>query len=550
MLVTLTVQNLAIIDNLSVDFSEGMTVLTGETGAGKSLIIDAIDLLFGRRASTDLIRYGETKAIIEGVFSETPPAAKNLLGESEDDYLVLRREIHANGKSLCKINNITVTLAQLSAVADELGDIHTQFDTQGLFNRKNYLGFLDDRAVEEDLEEYRRRLKTFRALDGKHRELTEKSQTDARQLEFLKYQQAELSKARLSPEEEEELKSRAAYLTNFEEINLNIKGFAGIYDEANVLDNVYRSLEYLDKLSSFDKKYADYKRRLEELYYSLEDLVDEVSRDAKEFEFDEGELDRINERLGLYSDLKRKYKLSTAEIIALHDKISEEIDAIENYDYRLAALEKELAGAREAVLETANAIREKRIALARRLEEEIKAGLEDLQLKNTVFKIAFNDISELKFYENGIDEIDFLITFNPGEPLRPLSKVASGGELSRFMLALKAILFTKINLQTIVFDEIDAGISGSVAYSIAAKIKQISKQAQVLCVTHLPQVAAAADHHISVTKRVTGDRTSTEITRLDYSGRVNEIGEMISNGAATLASKALAAELLDGKNVV
>ncbi|MFA6722296.1 MAG: DNA repair protein RecN [Bacilli bacterium] len=550
MLVTLTVQNLAIIDNLSVDFSEGMTVLTGETGAGKSLIIDAIDLLFGRRASTDLIRYGETKAIIEGVFSETPPAAKNLLGESEDDYLVLRREIHANGKSLCKINNITVTLAQLSAVADELGDIHTQFDTQGLFNRKNYLGFLDDRAVEEDLEEYRRRLKTFRALDGKHRELTEKSQTDARQLEFLKYQQAELSKARLSPEEEEKLKSRAAYLTNFEEINLNIKGFAGIYDEANVLDNVYRSLEYLDKLSSFDKKYADYKRRLEELYYSLEDLVDEVSRDAKEFEFDEGELDRINERLGLYSDLKRKYKLSTAEIIALHDKISEEIDAIENYDYRLAALEKELAGAREAVLETANAIREKRIALARRLEEEIKAGLEDLQLKNTVFKIAFNDISELKFYENGIDEIDFLITFNPGEPLRPLSKVASGGELSRFMLALKAILFTKINLQTIVFDEIDAGISGSVAYSIAAKIKQISKQAQVLCVTHLPQVAAAADHHISVTKRVTGDRTSTEITRLDYSGRVNEIGEMISNGAATPASKALAAELLDGKNVV
>lgn len=176
--------------------------------------------------------------------------------------------------------------------------------------------------------------------------------------------------------------------------------------------------------------------------------------------------------------------------------------------------------------------------------------MEDLQLKNTVFKIAFNDISELKFYENGIDEIDFLITFNPGEPLRPLSKVASGGELSRFMLALKAILFTKINLQTIVFDEIDAGISGSVAYSIAAKIKQISKQAQVLCVTHLPQVAAAADHHISVTKRVTGDRTSTEITRLDYSGRVNEIGEMISNGAATLASKALAAELLDGKNVV
>ena len=550
MLVTLTVQNLAIIDNLSVDFSEGMTVLTGETGAGKSLIIDAIDLLFGRRASTDLIRYGETKAIIEGVFSETPPAAKNLLGESEDDYLVLRREIHANGKSLCKINNITVTLAQLSAVADELGDIHTQFDTQGLFNRKNYLGFLDDRAVEEDLEEYRRRLKTFRALDGKHRELTEKSQTDARQLEILKYQQADLSKARLSPEEEEELKSRAAYLTNFEEINLNIKGFAGIYDEANVLDNVYRSLEYLDKLSSFDKKYADYKRRLEELYYSLEDLVDEVSRDAKEFEFDEGELDRINERLGLYSDLKRKYKLSTAEIIALHDKISEEIDAIENYDYRLAALEKELAGAREAVLETANAIREKRIALARRLEEEIKAGLEDLQLLNTAFKFAFKDITELMFYENGIDEIDFLITFNPGEPLRPLSKVASGGELSRFMLALKAILFTKINLQTIVFDEIDAGISGSVAYSIAAKIKQISKQAQVLCVTHLPQVAAAADHHISVTKRVTGDRTSTEITRLDYSGRVNEIGEMISNGAATLASKALAAELLDGKNVV
>jgi DNA repair protein RecN (Recombination protein N) len=550
MLVTLTVQNLAIIDNISVDFSGGMTVLTGETGAGKSLIIDAIALLFGRRASTDMIRFGETKAVIEGVFSEVPPAARELLGAGEDDYLVLRREIHANGKSLCKINNEIVTLAQLAAIADELGDIHTQFDTQGLFNRKNYLGFLDDREILTELEEYRRRLSTYKEADARYRELKDKAQSGARQLEFLKYQQAELAKAKISPEEEEELKERAAYLANFEEISNHVKEFSDLYKDGGALANVYQSIFHLEKLANFDKKYADYKKRLEDYYYGLEDLVEEISRAGKTLEFDEGELERINDRLGLYSDLKRKYKLSTAEIAALYDQICAEIDAIKNYDYHLETLEKERDAAREAVLETALAIREKRIAIARKLEANIKNNLEDLQLRNAVFKVEFNDIENVQFREDGIDEIDFLITFNPGEPLRPLAKVASGGEISRFMLALKALLFAKINLQTIVFDEIDVGISGAVAYSIAAKIKQISAGAQVLCVTHLSQVAAAADHHISVRKQVSGARTVTEITPLDHAGRVEEIAKMISNGEATPASKALAEELLRGKNVI
>ncbi|MDD4388666.1 MAG: DNA repair protein RecN [Bacilli bacterium] len=551
MLISMTVQNFAIIDNISIDFSGGMTVLTGETGAGKSLIIDAIALLFGRRASTDLIRFGETKAIIEGVFSEMPLSVKALLDDLVDseDYLVIRREIHANGKSLCKINNAVVTLSQLSSVADELGDIHTQYDTQGLFNPKNYIDFIDDCEVKALVEEYKHYLAAYREANAKYKNLSEKSLSDRQNLELLNFQKTELEKADISLEEEEELKSRNAYLVNFEEINRNIKAIIDIYQTNNTLRAIYESINYLEKLSPYNEKYSHYKARLEEYYYGLEDLVEDINREFKVFEYDETELDRINERLGLYSDLKRKYKMSTEEIVFLYQKISEQIDGIVNYDFHLTELKKQVNQAYQKTHTEAQVIREKRICLGKQMENEIKSGLADLQLKNIDFQITFNPLDNIQFYVNGIDEIDFMISFNPGEPLRPLSKVASGGELSRFMLALKALVFGKINLQIIVFDEIDIGVSGAIAYSIASKIKQISKKAQVLCVTHLPQVAAAADHHIAISKQIFAERTVTMVTTLEDEDRIIEIGKMISNGEATPASKTMAAELLKGRKI-
>ena len=551
MIVALTVQNFAIIDNITIEFSEGMTVLTGETGAGKSLVIDAIGLLFGRRASTDLIRFGENKAVIEGIFSEYPAATAKIIDitAGTEDYLVIRREIHANGKSICKINNNIVTLSLLAEIAEELGDIHTQFDTQGLFKPKNYLQFIDNREVNDLLEEYQVNLAKYREVSLQFKKLSGKSDMAQQNLELLQFQKTELAKAKISEEEEITLKARSTYLSNFEEISHHIKAIIDLYREKNILADIYQSILALTKLVEYDPKYSNYKTRLEEYYYGLEDLIAEISRDYKEFEYDENEFDRINERLTLYADLKRKYRRSTAELTAFYREICDEIDKIENYDYHLSELKKQKDKAYQETLAIAKTIRAKRMVLAEQLTSQIKTGLADLQLKNTEFKIIFNDTDSIQFKNDGIDVIDFMISFNPGEPLRPLSKVASGGELSRFMLALKTLVFEKIKLQTVVFDEIDIGVSGAIAHSIAHKIKQIASKVQVLCVTHLPQVAATADNHLSIAKKVTADRTVTLIANLDKQSRIDEIGKMISNGEATPASKALAAELLTGKKI-
>lgn len=547
MLVSLSVKNFAIIDNIQIDFEDHMTVLTGETGAGKSLIIDAIGLLFGRRASADLIRYGENKAAIEGAFSDIPPKAKELLGDEihENDYLVIRREIYANGKSLCKINNQMVSLSQLVEIAEELGDIHSQFDTQGLFNPKNYLQFIDDKTIPNLLEGYRQSLHEYQMARNEYQNLLKKNSEDTERLDFLKFQIAELVKANLSISEEEDLKQRNTYLNNFETIQETAEEFIRCYQEKKALDSIFESIALLSKLENFDPKYAAYKKQIEENYYNLSDAVENLIRDFRKVDFDSDELEKINDRLGLYSDLKRKYKKSTAEIIAYLASIQKEANAIENYDQILSDLENRMTVAYQKTLGIAQEIRNLRLELAKKLETEITAMLADLQLKNTEFRIVFHDLNKIEFHHDGIDEIDFLISFNKGEPLRPLSKVASGGELSRFMLALKTKVSEKLDLQMIVFDEIDNGVSGAIAYSIANKIKTISRRVQVLCVTHLPQVAAIADHQLNIQKHVDQEnRTVTKIRTLNTEERISEIAKMISNGSITEAGKALASELL------
>ena len=548
MLNSILVKNFAIIDNIQIDFKKNMTVLTGETGAGKSLIIDAIGLLFGDRASSDLVRRNEAKATVEGVFDNLSDTDE-FLKENEiekDEFLVIRRDIYENGKSICKINGESVSLNQIAELGQLLGSIHTQFDNEKLTNPKNYFDFIDTLEIKERLISYQNLLKEFNNLNRKYQTLLKDETENNQKLDFLKYQQVELKKANLSIKEEEELKARYNILNNYEKISSNINSFIELYDDNDTLDKIYESISLIEKISEYDNSYLSLKESLVDSYYNLNDVIETIKNNFKKSDVDLGELEEINERLGVYSNLKRKYKLSTSEIIDLYESLNEKIDSIENFDQIKKDLEKELFKVKDDLLKASREISDLRRRQAKEIEEEIKNNLIDLQLANTILEINIKS-NEERFLKNGIDEVEILITFNKGEDLKPLHKVASGGELSRFMLALKAITSKKFINKTLIFDEIDSGVSGSVAYSIAQKIASISEYAQVLCVTHLVQVAAIANHQLYISKSVEAGRTVTLIKELTEEERILEISKMASFGDATQTSIDFAKELLRKK---
>lgn len=551
MLLSLQVKNFAIIDNINIDFKKGMTVLTGETGAGKSLIIDAIGLLFGKRANSDLVRFKENKATIEGVFTDYNEKIIKLLEDNEIEYslnefLVIRREIYANGKSIAKINNITTPVSVLNDFSEVIGDIHSQFDAQMLVNPKNYLDFLNTDAILNLLKDYSLVLNKYKIMKAEYDDFVKTNEETKKQLDFLNFEFKELNKANLQFNEEEELKEKLNYLNNFEEINNNIEEIKTIYEEKAVLDNIYLSLESFKKIALYDKKYESCLNVVDEAYYSLLDAFETVKSSTSGLDYDHQAIDEINLRLSIYSSLKRKYKKTTQELIKYHAEIENKINNIENFDFKLKEYKKKTNDLYNQVSVLALEITDLRKKEAELIEKELSIILKDLTLINTIFKIEFTKSDS--FLLSGNDKIDFLITFNKGEPLKPLSKIASGGELSRFMLALKSLVSEKMNFQTLIFDEIDSGVSGKIAHSIAIKIKKLSETSQVLCVTHLPQVASIADNHLHITKDIALDnRTITKITEIEGNERINEISLMISNGTLTTASFNLAKELLNKK---
>ncbi len=551
MLVTLNVKNFAIIDNITIDFNSQMTVITGETGAGKSLIIDAIGLLFGNRASNDLIRFGESKATIEGVFNDINADICKILDNlgieyDLNDFLYLKRELYDSGKSVCRINNQNVSLNQLKEVSELIGDIHSQMDSFGLINPKNYLNFLKNNEIDKNIISYTQFVKEYRDAKKRYDTLLNKNSDDTQRKDFLLYQLKELKQANIMESEEEQLKEESQFLANYEHIMTSIQNFRHLYEDEKILANIYESLSIIDKLNVYNNEYAKFKSTIEDSYYNLETIINDSLFKKVNLNFDQDRLNDINERLGVYADLKRKYKRSTHELIKYSEDIEKELDDIDNYDVNLEDLKKEVIESYKKVAKIAKSIREKRMAIAEELTIGMKNQLSDLQLKNTNFSISFNEIQDdnLNFFNDGIDIVDFLVSFNKGEPLKPLSKVASGGELSRFMLALKTILGDKIDLQVKIFDEIDSGVSGSIAHSIATKILKIAINAQVLCITHLPQVAATGQNHLRISKQVINNRTTTNIEFLTNKERMVEIASMISNGKPTDASLKLAEELL------
>lgn len=557
MLQSLMVKNFAIIDNISLDFSEGFTSITGETGAGKSLLIDAIGLLLGDRASATMVRHGESKAIIEGVFSNLGVATKEILQEfdlydEDDDLLIIKKEIQASGKSLVRVNGYTVNMSQLDMLASTLADIHTQNDTKKLFDPKNYLYFIDDKNSLELLKEYRiyrdEYIKKIKNLNN----LVENVEEYKKERDYLEYQYSTLANANLIEGELESLTYEFNLLNHFELIHKNLNLIKSSFNEYNVTNSIYDILNSLEKIAQVDEKYKDICDSVKNCYYELSDVESTISQRINHLEFDSDRFEEINNRINYLKNLSYKYKKSISELIEYRDSLENKINLLSDDKYLVDKARKEVIETYNKTLEIATKLSDVRKINAKGLNENIKSALKDLMLEKVRLEINFSstlkdDYNINSFGKNGIDSVNILISFNPGEELKELSKVASGGEMSRVMLAVKTHLLSNLQLATMIFDEIDSGVSGEVAYEVAKKLKEISKHTQVLAITHLPIVASLADNQLLISKKIENEVTSTIVTQLDYNGRIEVLSKLISPNDSTGKSKELAIQMLNSK---
>lgn len=554
MLRNLHVQNFAIIDQIDIDFKNGLTVLTGETGAGKSLIIDAINLLTGGKTSPNVVRNGAVKAVIEGVFDSFGIDAAKFLTDLEiesDDELIIRRDIYATGKTTYRVNGITVTSSQIESLCENLVDIHVQNDTLRLFNPKNYLSFIDDVDTQKIIAEYQRNHKYYLEVLKEYKDLIKNKDQSDQNLDYIKFQLNEIEQAQLKIGEEDELLKELKVLDNYENIFQAFQNIKLILNNDNISENLYEIMENLKKLKLIKPSYLEYFNNVENAYYILEELNNTIKSDMGNLEYDEDRLNEINDRLSTISRLKRKYRLDVEGILELKDELIKQIDNVDNFEFFEKELNIKLQNAYNILKENAIELTNKRLENASNLKANILSTLKDLMLDKvrlefTFNKVDYNDfLNSSIFNKNGVDTCDILISFNMGETLKPLSKVASGGEMSRVMLALKAHLFKNKQLSTVIFDEIDTGMSGVVAEGVAKKLKLMSSSMQVFSITHLPIVASIADHHLFVKKSVVDDKTSTEVVELSFEQRVSEIAEMISPNDSTGKAKEVAKLMLN-----
>ncbi len=556
MLESLSVKNFAIIEDIKVDFKNGMTVLTGETGAGKSLIIDTISLLLGSRADSDMIRYNEDHASITGIFTNT-----NLLDDLFNKYsipkldkITLHREIWNSSKNVIKINNTSVSLAILKNVSSLLADIHAQNDTYKLFNPDNYLSFIDpkdDDSFDLLISNYSKLLFSYKEMLTKFSKIKEGQKNTLERLEFLEFEKNELESLNLYQGIDIDLEEKISKLSNYDKIYTSLNETIEYLDGDNsALDSIYNASSAISSISSFDSLYNDSSEKLNDCYYTLQEIKDNISHQLREFDFDQDELNNSIEKLNEINKVKDKYKKTVIELIKELENITLEIEMATNYDSILALTLDELNKAFNCLKDASLKLSQYRKKKALAIEKEIIKECNDLDLDNVEFKIIFDDVdlSDFKnstiFKENGIDNVNFMISFNKGEPLKALYKVASGGEMSRIMLAFKSYLSKNFNNSLMVFDEIDTGVSGSTAKKIALKMHEISLNTQILCITHLPQVASIGDYHKHIYKVLDGGRTETKIKDLSYDERVEEIALMLSGDKLSLYALEHAKSLL------
>lgn len=552
MLKELTIKNFAIIEDITIFFDDGMTALTGQTGAGKSLIIDSIGLLLGERADGDMIRYGSKKASIKGVFEVTNDNARKILDQYDimGSEITIYREINDNSKNVIKVNEKSITLNQLKAIGLALADIHVQHDTFRLINPDTYIDLLDhygDSRLFEAFNDYQYYLSIYKDSLKKYQEILMKNKNLNDKIDLLKFQYEEIGALDLKANELKNLEEEINKMANYDKIYHNLNQ---AYEFISNVDNIYEAYQALNKIKEYDSFYDEASLKLSGFFYEIEDIRGEINNQISNLDFDPQELDLMNQRYNDISNLLKKYRMTDDELLTYYQKIKEEIMLTENYDEYLNEVKEKLISDYNALIKKGELLTELRKKTALKLSSDLIKECTDLDLENMDFEVSFketigrNDFSKDTFNDNGIDKIDFLITLNKGEPKKPLSKVASGGELSRIMLAFKSI-FAKIQkLSLIVFDEIDSGISGVAAAKMAQKIYQISKFTQVLCITHLPHVASIADHHIHIYKIESDNRTKTDIKKLSDDDRIKEIAMMISGNKLTPSSLLNAKELL------
>ncbi|MDU2088771.1 MAG: DNA repair protein RecN [Staphylococcus epidermidis] len=552
MLQTLSIKQFAIIDELDINFSDGLTVMSGETGSGKSIIIDAIGQLIGMRASSDYVRHGEKKAIIEGIFDiDESKDAINILEslaiDVDEDFLLVKREIFSSGKSICRINNQTVTLQDLRKVMQELLDIHGQHETQSLLKQKYHLQLLDDYADNQYSDLLNQYQLSYNQYKNKRKELEELESADQallQRLDLMKFQLEELTEASLKEGEVDQLESDIKRIQNSEKLNLALNNAHQVLtDESAIPDRLYELSNYLQTINDIvPEKFVRLKEDIDQFYYILEDAKHEIYDEMANTEFDEQVLNEYESRMNLLNNLKRKYGKDITELIAYQSKLANEIDKIENYEQSTSQLREEIKTLYDEVIDIGKKLSQERRRVARELRDHIVSEIQNLQMKDANLEISFKPLDEPTI--EGIEFVEFLISPNRGEPLKSLNKIASGGELSRIMLALKSIFVKSRGQTAILFDEVDSGVSGQAAQKMAEKMRDIAQYIQVICISHLPQVASMSDHHLLISKASNADRTTTQVKELKDENKIDEIARMISGASVTELTRENAKEMI------
>ena len=547
MLSLLHIENIAVIERAEISFDRGFHVLTGETGAGKSILIDAISAILGERSYRDMIRTGADKASVRAIFTNVPDYPwfeEN--GVEYDSEVVIQRDIYLDGRNNCRVNGTPITVTILRKLGIQLINIHGQHDSASLFDENNHLTFLDDFAENLPLRETY--CEKFATVDSLQKEIERFSMDDGeklRKLEMLKYQIAEIEKAELEAGEDDSLEERRKVLQNAEKLsdglNSAVESLYGGDDTDGAISLISTAQRDLARLSRYTDTFSDLQERLTDLMYQLQDAADELRQQQDDLSYSGDELERIEVRLDVIHRLRRKYGADCAEILQYLENARKELDEIEFSDDHLDKLKRKLLKAEKEAWDAAYALRDSRNEAAEKLSARILDELSQLDMPKVQFSCVF---TELELTANGADGVAFYMSANAGEALKPMSKVASGGELARIMLAIKNVLAEQDQVPTLIFDEVDTGVSGRAAVKVAEKLHSIAKNKQVLCITHLPQIAARGDNHMLISKSERDGRTYTTVTPLDTEGRKQELARIIGGANITETTLKSAEEML------
>ena len=550
MLKELHIKNVAVIDEATIEFEKGFNVLTGETGAGKSILIDAINMVIGSRSNKELVRTGTEKAVVNAVFEECSKEVFEKLEElgidTEEDSLMISRQITAEGKSVCRCNGVMLPLSCIKEVGELLVDIHGQHDNQKIMNKSNHISFLDSYGKYENLiNEYRECYKEYKNIVSQLDEISQDKDERERRLDLISYQINEIESVRLKCGEDELLEERRSFLANAEKIMSGAReAYEALYGgeyQASAFDLVMKAEKELSGVKEYDNSLAIYAQRLESALAEIEDVTHELKSFMDKAEYSPEELDEIENRLNVIGNLKRKYGNSIESINEYLLSVKEEYDKLSCSEESIAELLERKQKCEARLSECAKALTDARKKSATELEKKITAELSDLDMPNVKYVVM---IEEGEYTKNGADKVEFLISANAGEIPKPMTKIASGGELSRIMLAIKSVMTDSDYTETMIFDEIDTGVSGRAAQKIAEKIAGFSGNCQVFAVTHLSQIAAMADSHFLIKKESDTEKTFTKVKKLKDEERVAELGRIIGGVSVTETTLKSAEEML------